>query len=141
MIKKRMLALLSAAILCFSMVAIPASAATGSGEMYASIGGGATVSNTAVLKSKTGSFGYTAKPYTSDGWSSQGDEWVYFRGRSEAGSQATGLHHRAYYGVTVSGTLPYNSGFGYVGSRYKIAIEYDNENPYKYVDLYVTWTP
>ena len=24
---------------------------------------------------------------------------------------------------------------------YKLAIEYDNDNPYKYVDLYVTWTP
>lgn len=141
MFKKRMLALLGAAILCFSMIAVPASAATGSDEMYASMGGGATVSATAVVKSAAGGFGYTAKPYIAGGWSPKGDEWVYFRGRSEAGSQATELHHHCYSGYTVTGKMPYNSGFGYIGSKYRLAIEYDNENPYEYVDLYVTWTP
>ena len=37
--------------------------------------------------------------------------------------------------------MPYLSGYGTVGTYYKLAIEYDNDNPYKYVDLYVTWTP
>ena len=45
------------------------------------------------------------------------------------------------YGSTVTGTMPYLSGYGTVGTYYKLAIEYDNDNPYKYVDLYVTWTP
>lgn len=124
-----------------SAIALPASAATGSGEMYASLNGGPTVSNTSVRKSSSGSYAYTAKPYSSGGWSSKGDEWVYFRGRSSSGAQATGLHHRAYYGSTVTGTIPYLSGYGTVGTYYKLAIEYDNDNPYKYVDLYVNLDP
>ena len=138
---KRLFTGVLSAVMLMSAIALPASAATGSGEMYASLNGGPTVSNTSVRKSSSGSYAYTAKPYSSGGWSSKGDEWVYFRGRSSSGAQATGLHHRAYYGSTVTGTIPYLSGYGTVGTYYKLAIEYGNDNPYKYVDLYVTWTP
>ena len=138
---KRLLAVCLAAIMMVSALAIPASAATGKGEMYASIGGGATVSNTSVVKGTVGSYSYTADSMGSGGWSTSGDEWVYFRGRSSSGTQATSLGHRNYYGAQVSGNLSYYSGYGSVGTYYKIAIEYDSDNPYQYVDLYVTWTP
>lgn len=94
---KRLFTGVLSAIMLMSAIALPASAATGSGEMYASLNGGPTVSNTSVRKSSSGNYAYTAKPYSSGGWSSKGDEWVYFRGRSSSGAQATGLHHRAYY--------------------------------------------
>lgn len=51
---KRLFTGVLSAIMLMSAIALPASAATGSGEMYASLNGGPTVSNTSVRKSSSG---------------------------------------------------------------------------------------
>ena len=69
---KRLFTGVLSAVMLMSAIALPASAATGSGEMYASLNGGPTVSNTSVRKSSSGSYAYTAKPYSSGGWGMNG---------------------------------------------------------------------
>lgn len=141
---KRFFAIVMAMVLMVSAMAIPASAANSAVEtMYASIGGGATVSSQSARKNVTrDSLYYNAKAATSDGWNTSGNEWVYFRGRNGSGTvQATELDHRNYYGTLREGYLAYYSGYGNVGGYYRMAIEYDNDNPYDYVKLTVGWAP
>lgn len=130
--------------LMVSVLAIPASAANSAVEtMYAEIYGGATVSTQSARKNVTrDSLYYNAKAASSDGWSTAGDEWVYFRGRNSSGSlQATELDCRNYYGSLREGYLGYLSGYGNVGAYYKMAIQYASDNPYQYVRLDVGWAP
>ena len=140
--KKRIWSVVLCAIAVAIMFAIPASAETGSEVIYDSKDGVATVSGSQAKKTTGGSMVYSAEPYTSDGWSSDGDEWVYFRGRSSSGlTQVTESQRLNYTGRTRYGSLPYLSGYGVMGDYYRIAIQYDSSNPYQYVNLYVTWTP
>lgn len=141
---KKLFAIMLAMVLMVSALAIPASAANSAvEEMYAEIYGGATVSSQSARKNVTrNSLYYNAKAASSDGWNTSGNEWVYFRGRNGAGTvQATNYERRNYYGTLREGYLTYFSGYGSVGSYYKMAIEYDNDNPYQYVLLDVGWAP
>lgn len=138
---KRTFASIASALMLMTAVALPASAAVKNAVLYASINGGATVSSVSAKKESAGNFTFVAQPNSSDGWSSQGDEWVYFRGRSSDGAQATSLAHKSYSGTKVDGQLGYYSGYGLIGTYYKMAIEYDSNNPYEYVNLYVSWIP
>lgn len=142
---KRFLAVCLAAIMMVSAMAIPASAAGIAEEvMYARIYGGATVSSSSAQKSTTRpSLYYNALPASDDGWSAAGNEWVYFRGRDAIGTtQVTYVDHKNYDGYTLpENYLAYLSGYGSKGSFYKMAIEYDNNNPYEYVNLNVNWAP
>jgi len=92
-------------------------------------------------KERSGNYNYSASPYTSDGWSARGDEWVYIRGRSQTGAQATQSAHINYTGRQKDGSLTYLSGYGALNGYYRVAIEYDNNNPYQYVYLAVSWNP
>lgn len=138
---KRMIVCFVSAVMLMTAIALPASAETRTATMYASINSGATLSSRSAKKESGGSFAFSASPNSSSGWSTKGDEWVYFRGRTAGGSQATSLLHKSYKGTKVSGLLEYYRCYGYIGSYYKMAIEYDNNNPYEYVDLYVRWIP
>ena len=141
---KKIYAIMMALVLMVSAFSIPASAAGYAIEnMSARIYGGARVSSQSAQKNNTNyEFYYNASPKTSDGWSTAGNEWVYFRGRNADGSQrATELDHRNYTGRLVEGYLLYEAGHGVVGAYYKMAIEYDNNNPYEYVNLSVGWAP
>lgn len=140
--KKRLLTAILAMAIMVSAVAIPASATDYVIEtLRADMGGGATVSSKVSKKTLTRrSMFYNALAATSDGWSKKGDEYVYFRGRSSNGStRVTDLARRNYSGTARSGNMKYASGYGYVGHKYKIAIEYDNNNPYDFVRLTVGW--
>ena len=141
MLKKRLIAGVAACLMAVSAFSISASAYSALENMKATIYGGATVSSASAMKSATGKFHFTARANTSDGWNTSGNEWVYFRGRSANNAQATQLAHRNYYGEQVRDYMGYLSGYGRVSTYYKIAIEYDNSNPYEYVNLKVTWTP
>lgn len=124
------------------VVAIPVSAETVSEVIYDSKAEGPAISGKQAKKTTTGSMIYTADSYGSDGWSSDGDEWVYFRGRSSSGlTQVTESQRLNYTGYIRYGSLPYLSGYGVMGDYYRIAIQYDSSNPHQYVNLYVTWTP
>lgn len=109
--------------------------------MIARIYQGATVSSNSARKTSAGNYAVTPSPNGSDGWSNKGDEWVFVRGRTAAGQHATELGHYAYRGTASTKWLGYLSGKAKVNSNYKVAIEYDNDNPYEYVDLIVTWVP
>lgn len=138
---KRIMNMVLATLMMAACVALPASANTVSETMTARINGGSTISSAASTKQRTGNMTYSALPSGSDGWSSQGDEWVYFRGRSGSNSsQATALDHRNYAGSMVNGSLKYYDGYGLMNYPYKMAISYDNSNPYQYVRLAVAWT-
>lgn len=142
--KRKFFIAVLAMMLLVSVAAIPASAANYAQErMYASIGGGATVSSQNARKNVTrNSMYYNAYAASSDGWNTQGNEYVYFRGRNWNGTvQVTDLALRNYYGTTREGNLTYFSGQGIVGDYYKIAIQYASDNPYQYVDLMVGWAP
>lgn len=141
---KKLFAIMLAMVLMVSALAIPASAANSAvEEMYASMGGGATVSSQMARKNVTrDSLYYNAKSASSDGWNTSGNEWVYFRGRDRTGEiHATELDHRNYYGSLREGYLGYLGDFGSVGTYYKMAIQYDSSNPYQYVRLIVGWAP
>lgn len=125
-----------------SAFSVSASANSALENMKATIYGGATVSSASAEKTAVGKFFFTARANTSDGWNTSGNEWVYFRGRSaKNNAQATKLVHRNYYGEQVRDYMGYLSGYGTLGTNYRIAIEYDNSNPYEYVNLRMTWTP
>lgn len=138
---KKFLASFLSVLALMVAVALPASADTRTEVMVARINGGATVSSGSVKKTAAGNFKFNAQANTNDGWSMRGDEYVYFRGRSQGNYQATGVTRECYYGSQVSRSLPYLSGYGSQNLYYKIAIEYDNNNPYEYVNLRVNWTP
>lgn len=141
---KRFFVIAMAMAMLVSAMALPANAANNAMEkMRANIYGGATVSSQSARKNVIrSSLYYNATPASSDGWSTKGDEYVYFRGRNSSGtSQATDLALRNYYGTMREGNLTYLSGYGSVGSYYRMAIEYANDNPYQYVYLNVGWAP
>lgn len=143
---KKMLAICLGSVLLLFTMALPVSAASPNyaiEELYASLTSGSQLSSQTARKNiERNSMYYTAKAANADGWSTKGDEWVYFRGRSLTGAnQATELAHRNYYGSSVDGYMTYFSGYGYVGERYRIAISYDSNNPYQYVRLRVGWAP
>lgn len=140
MLKKRLIAGVAACLMAVSAFSMSASAYAQE-RMIARIYQGATVSSNSARKTSSGSFAVTPAPNGSDGWSSKGDEYVYSRGRTASGAQATVLNRSAYNGVASTKWLNYLSGKASVGSYYKVAIEYDNTNPYEYVDLIVTWVP
>lgn len=140
MLKKRLIAGVAACLMAVSAFSMSASA-YGQERMIARIYQGATVSSNSAKKTASGSFAVTPTPYGSDGWSSKGDEYVYFRGRTDSGEQATVLRRKSYNGTSSTEWINYLSGKASVGSYYKVAIEYDNTNPYEYVDLIVTWVP
>lgn len=140
MLKKRFIAGMAACLMAVSAFSMSASA-YGQERMIARIYQGATVSSNSAKKTASGRFAVTPTPYGSDGWSSKGDEYVYFRGRTDSGEQATVLRRKSYNGTSSTEWINYLSGKASVGSYYKVAIEYDNTNPYEYVDLIVTWVP
>lgn len=140
MLKKRLIAGVAACLMAVSAFSMSASA-YGQERMIARIYQGATVSSNSAKKTASGRFAVTPTPYGSDGWSSKGDEYVYFRGRTDSGEQATVLRRKSYNGTSSTEWINYLSGKASVGSYYKVAIEYDNTNPYEYVDLIVTWVP
>ena len=140
MLKKRLIAGMAACLMAVSAFSMSASAYAQE-RMFARIYQGATLSANSARKDSSGSFAVTPAPYGSDGWSSKGDEYVYSRGRTASGEQATALSRSSYNGVASTKWLNYLSGKAKIGSYYKVAIEYDNSNPYEYVDLIVTWTP
>ena len=126
MLKKRLIAGMAACLMAVSAFSVSASANSALENMKAAVG----------------KFFFTARANTSDGWNTSGNEWVYFRGRSaKNNAQATKLVHRNYYGEQVRDYMGYLSGYGTLGTNYRIAIEYDNSNPYEYVNLRMTWTP
>ena len=142
MLKKRLIAGMAACLMAVSAFSVSASANSALENMKATIYGGATVSSASAEKTAVGKFFITARANTSDGWNTSGNEWVYFRGRSaKNNAQATKLVHRNYYGEQVRDYMGYLSGYGTLGTNYRIAIEYDNSNPYEYVNLRMTWTP
>ena len=106
------------------------------------VNGSATVSTKSAKKTVGGAMFFAAKPYTSDGWNTSGNEWVYFRGRDSSGSNwATDLSHLNYTGYEKMNYMSYLSGYGTMGYYYKMAIQYDSSNPYSYVKLTVRWNP
>lgn len=124
------------------LLAPTASAATRTEILRATIYGGADVSSYSAKKERSGNFTFTVKPSGAGGWSIKGDEIVWFRGRDFVGNtQATEATTRTYRGSIVSGSLKYHSGYGKIGDYYKMAIQYDNANPYEWVNLEVSWTP
>ena len=130
-----------ALVLTVSMLAVPASAASHRENLKAYIYGGAVVSSVSAKKERSGNYNYSASPYTSDGWSARGDEWVYIRGRHQNYAQATNFARINYTGRQKDGSLTYLSGYGKMNDYYRVAIEYDNNNPYQYVYLAVSWNP
>lgn len=142
--KKSILSVTLVILILIGAFSMPASAADPDEiykeNLYARIYGGATVSSSSAKKIYSGQFKYGCYKATADGWSSKGDEWIYLRGRNSTGTvQATGLAHMNFHGYQRSGSLSYLSGHGQMNTRYKVAIEYDNTNPYEYVVIETQW--
>lgn len=140
---KRMIATVLSSVMLMTAVAVPASAASRTQyNMVARINGGRTVSDASARKDSGGGMWYGANRSNTGGWSDKGNEWVYFRGRNASGSYgATDVIRRNYTGSRCTGVMSYLTGYGFIGNYYRIAIEYDNDNPYEYVELNVEWIP
>ena len=67
-------------------------------------------------------------------------EYVNIRGRSPSNQYATTVEQT---NSTDEGqiSLYYLDGYGQQGSFYKMAVQYDNNNPYTHLELTVTWSP
>lgn len=67
-----------------------------------------------------------------------GVETVNLRGRTRSGTRCTDLAQRNTPG---GGDMAYHRGYGSIGARYMLAVQYDDSNPYQYLDLRCRWTP
>lgn len=143
--KKRLLTIAAMAMIVVTSLSFTAFAypvVMGSEVLYASAYGGATVSTKSIYKSnKASSMLLQAGPSETGGWSSRGNEYVYFRGRTGDYVKSTDLLRLNYSGKFRNTELYYINGYSKGGIYHRIAIEYDNSNPYQYVKLLVNWTP
>ena len=67
-------------------------------------------------------------------------EYVNIRGRSPSNKYATSVEqvNSEYVGQI---KLPYLDGYGQMGYFYRMAVQYDNNNPYTHLELTVSWSP
>ena len=106
-------------------------------DFHVYINGGSVVSSKSSRKATTTDH-MTAhvnkRTGTTVNWRSS--EKVNLRGRTSSGEKCTVLGSRNTEG---SSQLAFYSGHGHVGDYYKIAVQYASDNPYKHLDLTVTW--
>lgn len=140
MFKKKMVALVLAASTLMSSISVPVMADSRTENFFVYLNGGSVVSSGSAKKTVAGAmYTYTReRPGTSITWV-QGEETVNLRGRSAGGTTGvTSLGETSYAGATY---LSYYSGYGKIGSYYKLAVQYASDNPYEKLDLQSTWRP
>lgn len=141
MLKKKMVALVLAVstLMGIMPVSVMADETVRTEDFYVYLNGGSKVSSGSARKAVAGAmYTYTQeRPGTSITWV-QGVETVNLRGRSINGTQATTLGETSYAGPVY---LTYNTGYGSIGSHYKLAVQYASDNPYEKLDLRCTWRP
>lgn len=107
---------------------------------YVYKGGGAIVSDVFAQKwsdSQKMKTTVVKEPGSTINWLSS--ETVYWRGRSETYGQATTLG--TANGPEYDYMLTYLSGYGQRLSKYTIAAQYDDDNPYTHLELRIYWDP
>lgn len=128
------------AVMSLATSAMPAMAQSRSENFFVYLNGGSVVSSGSAKKEVSGTmYTYTQeRPGTSVEWV-QGQETVNLRGRSSGGgTKVTALKQTKYSGANY---LTYLSGYGTIGNYYKLAVQYDSDNPYQKLDLQCTWRP
>ncbi|MDD3278589.1 MAG: hypothetical protein PHG16_06855 [Lachnospiraceae bacterium] len=136
---KRVLATVLTSLTVASLAITPVMAAQRTETFYVYLGGGSKVSSGSAVKDVGGGMWYSVKeaPGTTITWV-QGVETINLRGRTSGGTQCTTLAQRSTRG---SGIMSYFSGYGSIGSYYKMAVQYDDSNPYQHLELQCSWIP
>lgn len=119
---------------------VPAMAESRTENFTVYLNGGSIVSGGSARKEVSGKmYAYVSeRPGTYVDWV-QGAEVVNLRGRSANGQvKVTSLRQTAYSGGYY---MTYYSGYGNLNSYYKLAVQYDDENPYEYLELQCSWRP
>lgn len=139
--KKMLVGLVGSVFLISTMIA-PASAAN-LGEacenFHVYINGGSVVSSKTATKEISGPMWSNARKQTGSSVNWLSSEYVNLRGRTNSGVKCTSLGKTNTPGETVY--LYYNSGYGTLYQPYRIAVQYDNSNPYTHLELTVCWSP
>lgn len=136
---KKIVTLFLTALTLTSFATTPVMAAKRTETFYVYLGGGSKVSSGSAKKDVGGGMWYEVKeaPGSTITWV-QGVETVNLRGRTFGGTQCTNLAQRSTRG---KGTMSYFSGYGTIGSYYKLAVQYDSSNPYEHLELQCSWIP
>lgn len=136
---KKALSTIMATLALTFCVTVPVLAEQKTETFHVYLGGGSDVSSQSARKDVGGGMWYNVKeaPGTSITWV-QGVETVNLRGRTSAGTKCTALAQRSTRGT---GIMKYYSGYGVMGNRYKIAVQYDSDNPYQHLELQCSWIP
>ena len=103
---------------------------------YVYKGGGPAVSNKFMKKTDNSDGMYTEVTNFSSSIKWLSSEVLYWRGRSESLARATEL------GTTNEPTwrgLSYLSGYGTYGSKYTVAAQYADSNPYTHLEVLIAW--
>lgn len=136
---KKLTAFTCAIMMMCSVLAIPVNAASKTENFHVYINGGSVVSSGTAKKDDSLNYMYTytsKRSGTTVNWVSS--ETVNLRGRTSSGTKCTALGTRTSPGAR---NLTYSSGYGYKGNYYRVAVQYDNSNPYTHLDLTVKWIP
>lgn len=120
----------------------PASAAArpelvGSDYFYVYKGGGAVVSDEFMQKTdSTPSMETHVLNHSPESTKWLSSEVLYWRGRSESLARATDLGTSNQPAVR---DLTYLSGYGIYGSKYTVAAQYADSNPYTHLEVLIWW--
>lgn len=102
------------------------------------INGGSVLSSVAIRKGGDGrTMGYYARERRGTNIRWYRSETVNLRGRTERGARCTDLAQQNTEG---GGDMSYYSGYGHKNHYYKLAVQYDDNNPYRVLDLRCRWT-
>lgn len=138
---------LYATLLSFTLIAtafiFPASAASMATEnFHIYINGGSVVSSKMAEKPTATALPMWAWVVEQEGTTVKWlpSEYVNIRGRSPSNAYATTVEQTNSPDEGKI-SLYYLDGYGQQGSYYKMAVQYDNNNPYTHLELTVTWSP
>jgi len=136
---KKIMAFVFAFVIATSSCAMCVYAAGATENFHVYINGGSVLSSSSARKDDATNYMVTyvcKRSGSTVNWFSS--EKVNLRGRTSAGAQCTIL---GTINTPGSSVLDYTSGYGYVGSYYKLAVQYASSNPYTHLDLTATWYP
>lgn len=137
--RKMFTKLIIGAILISTLATSASAAQSATENFYVYINGGAVVSSKMAEKTGTGMMWVSIDKMAGSRVNWVSSETVNYRGRSPSGAQATTLGQTNKPTGTVK--RGYLSGYGSIGSYYRMAVQYDNSNPYTRLELTATWMP
>lgn len=140
--RKTIASLMSLALIATTFISPTSAASIATEDFHVYINGGSVVSSQMAEKRSATGLSMWAWVVEQEGTTVDWlpSEYVNIRGRSPSNAYATSVEQT---NSPDAGDihLYYLDGYGQMGSYYKMAVQYDNNNPYTHLELTVTWSP